>query len=590
MKRKYLFFSIFLPIVLFGLLGVQAQPILKRHYPLNNGQGTETVGHYNGTFWGNPQVIEDRFGNTNGAVKMAVNGTLNTPSFVSDFNYKNTGFTLSFWIKNEDYVWKKTGTTPWDDSDYPVWSFFAMKGYDVTLLGMYRHRDRAVLDRYTTDTNNTMKNWGVWLWDPVNFTGIVGWYHVVISYEKSRTFVYLFYPTGKVSSCVLYFGLQDMSAATKWGLGNPGGNSFPIDDFKVYQGNVTEQQAREMHAKEALPDGMYRVSLCADNNKYIHTFSNETTKYTPLEILQRYDGSDPHVYKWIFEPISDAAGRYKLGQYKIRLAYEDKYLHFVGDSPGEGTRIELLTYDSGHSASYEWYVEPAGDGYFWISANSDRRRLLHTVGHSKENSARLELWPMESAYAPMYKWRLNLIKTNHEIANGPVETGKHYMTVLSDNSSLGILPDTPISGDKTTLRANRGPYPSSQTFWSFFRHRDDGYRIFNATFPEYNVYPEGLYITTGTGIEAAKFNSAYAPYYDYVVEKPNKYSRRVYFKQAMDQTLAVTAAGNKMGTRLSLRKDFVNNSALWALYRTDKVKDNKQVYDLKPGMYRICDR
>ncbi len=579
MKTRYILISI-LFTALIGLW-VQAQPVLKRHYPLNNGQGTETVGRYDGTFWGPPNVIEDRFGNTNGAVKFDINGTLNTPSFISDFDYMNTGLTLSFWIKNEDYVWKKSGTIPWDDSDYPVWSFFVMKDFDTSLLGMYRHRDRAVLDRYTTDANNNLKNWGVWLWDPVNFTGIVGWYHVVISYEKSRTFLYLFYPTGKVSSCVIYSGLQNLSAATKWGLGNPNGNSFPIDDFKVYQGSATEAQAREMHSKEALPNGMYRITLCANNNEYIHTVGHETSELTRLEIYPEAADNDMHVYKWVFEPVAG-----KPGVYKIRLAYEDKYMHVVGNSPGSGSPVELATSSAQLDPYFEWYVEPAGDGYFFISSNMDRSELLHTVGHAYGNSARLEVYPYNSGYAPTYKWKLNLIKTNHELENGFIDPGKIYMTVLSTNTFLGLMPVIPVVGDQTHVYANRGPYPNYMLFWSFFRHRDDGYRVYNRTFLEYNLFPTDYSTSIGTHVEAAKFKSANESYYDYVIDKPNKYGRRAYLRQAVNQARCVSVTSNSQNALGLLKKDDDPN-ALWALYGSDSFTANKQPYQLKPGMYRI---
>lgn len=580
MKTRYILFS----ILFAALIGswVQAQPVLKRYYPLNNGQGTETVGRYDGKFWTAPQVVEDRFGNTNGAVKMVVYNFLGTPSFVSDFDYKNTGLTLSFWIKNEDVVTKKNGTIPWDNSDYPVWTFFAMKDWDVSLLGMYRRRDRAVLDRYTTDTSNNLKNWGVWLWDPVNFTNIVGWYHVVISYEKSRTFIYLFYPNGKISSCVLYFGLQDLSAATKWGLGSPVENSFPMDDFKVYQGTVTETQAREMHAKEALPEGMYRISLCANNNEYVHSVGHLTASGTALEIFGLPQGHDAFVYKWVFEPVPG-----KLGVYMIRMAYEDVYMHIVGGSPGSGSRIELWTRQHAQDDEFEWYVESAGDGYFFISSNKDRTKLLHTVGHAHDNSARLEVWPYDSGYAPTFKWKLNLLKTNYEIENGPVVVGKKYMAVLSANTFLSMMPQTPISGDNTYVRVDRGPYPSYMQFWSFFRHKDDGYRLYNATYPEYNLCPHDYTMSVGINEIAAKLKSSYANCYDYVVDKPNKYGRRVLLRQALDQALCVTADAELQIDNVSLWRQSDNRPSLWALYRSDDVLTNKQPYDLKPGIYRI---
>ena len=80
-----------------------------------------------------------------------------------------------------------------------------------------------VLDRYTRNTDNHFKNWGIWLWDPVNFTQRIGWYHIVISYEPSRTFVWGLLSNGQTESSAYYFGIQDYSVATHWGIGNSSG-------------------------------------------------------------------------------------------------------------------------------------------------------------------------------------------------------------------------------------------------------------------------------------------------------------------------------------------------------------------------------
>ena len=106
-----------------------------------------------------------------------------------------------------------------------------------------------VLDRYTRNTSNALKNWGIWLWDPVNFTTRMGWYHIVISYEPSRTFVRAFYPDGQMVSSAYYFGIQDYSVATHWGIGNSSGKSLILDTFSVYQGAATEAQARKIHER-----------------------------------------------------------------------------------------------------------------------------------------------------------------------------------------------------------------------------------------------------------------------------------------------------------------------------------------------------
>lgn len=216
MKNFKISLTILLSVVVSSFAWSQTTPALKRHYPLDNKQPTEKVGHYNGTVHGTIQNFKDRYGNATGAVQFSDNAYISIPSLLSDFNYKQTGFTISFWVYIAESLEKQHGKTPWKDTDPIVRAFYAKKG-QTPVLGFYRRGDRAVVDRYLTDINNQTKNWSVWLWDPVNFTQRTGWYQIIIAYENHRTFFYTFYPTGQIEYGLNYFGIQDIAAATSWG-------------------------------------------------------------------------------------------------------------------------------------------------------------------------------------------------------------------------------------------------------------------------------------------------------------------------------------------------------------------------------------
>lgn len=556
-----------------------AQPVLQRHYSLNACSTRESVGGYDGVFWGRGEGFSDRFGKADGATKFFADAKITTPSFFSNFNYKS-GYTITCWMYIDQKISKRHGKAPWLDTDPIVRIFYGTDSSNTPLISIYRRADRLVLERYTANVKEQTKNWGMWIWDPVNFTERTGWYQIIISQEKGRGHVYVFYPNGQMESCAHYFGSQDLGNAKNWGIAN-NGSPLIIDDLRIYEGAVNESAARQMYGQSAPPNGMYRVSLSADNRQLIHSWAHSTAISTPLEILPNDSPNDQSVYKWVFSPVSG-----KPGVYTIRMAYEEVYMHLVNHRADESNRVELLDiYDTKQAVYYEWYLEPTEDGYFYIRSNADRSKFLHTVGHSSSASARLEILTFSEAYASLYKWRLNLIKTTYEIEKGPgIIPNAGYDLVMSPNPFLGMSLITPIVADVAAIRVRRGAYPSLLTHWRFHRQRDDSFRIQNAALGEFNVHPKGHSITSATELEGYKFSSAFLNSYAFVLEKPNKFGRRYTIRHANNQTLGLNAGHGKSNSPIDLNYD---GGTEWAFYRSDRPNRSKQLYDLKPGIYRI---
>lgn len=557
--------------------------ILRREYKLNNKQAREEVGRYDGTIHGTVQNFTDRFGNADGAMKFQDNAYISIPSLLSNFDYKQTGFTVSCWIYIDQSLAKRHGKTPWTETDPVVRAFYAKKN-QTPMLGFYRRADRAVLDRYTTNVSGQTVNWGVWLWDPVNFTQQIGWYKLYITYDKGRSFIYVFKPDGQMDGCAHYLGSQDLSAATSWGLGNNSGKSLILDDFRVYQGVATQEQARQLYASETPPNGMYHIKLCANNNQLVHTYYNNTTQGTYLEIYPPGPTeSGLHTYKWIITPVPN-----KKDVYTIRMPYEDKYVsvyRLQGSAMYNAAVIK--EYESESPGQFEWYLEPVGDGYFFFRWNPDRSKYLCPANQSIVQSTALFVLPYKSPTAPAFKWGLTLLKTNHEMAQNMLDTDVSYQAVLSDNTFLGLMPDMPITGSSTPVRANRGPEPSLLSSWSFHKSHDDSYRIYNTSQHEYNLHPNSRSIREGNPVEAYTYSSGYSKFYDFVLEKPNKYGRRVFIKPAMNQNLCVAAQAPTDKRGLTFEYKNSGKADQWALYRSNSPNANKQLYFAAPGLYRI---
>lgn len=236
----------------------QTLPAPIRNYPLN-GNFKDIAKGKNGTIEdGTYQWVADRFGQREGAIKFDGHAYIKTPGFFEGSDISN-GYTISLWIYIEKEYHKNQGYLPWSGLDTYSQAFFAgtlSNGhYANTLLGFTRHGDRAVIDRYVEDlSNRSIKDWGIWFWDPVNFTDRIGWYHIVISYHPAQVYLYMFYPTGQMASGLYYFGLQDLSKANTWGLGGHRYTPFPcLDDVKIYDRPLERSEIMRLHAMEVSP-------------------------------------------------------------------------------------------------------------------------------------------------------------------------------------------------------------------------------------------------------------------------------------------------------------------------------------------------
>lgn len=560
----------------------QGQPVLKLHYPLDNTSGREAVKRQDGVVTGATYPITDRFGNPNGAMAFEENAYMGVPALTAGIDYEANGMTVSFWTYIDEMEEKQYGRYPWKDSDPAKRAFYARLGTE-TLWGFYQRADRAVIDRYLTDIHGQKRNWNVWLWDPVNFTRQTGWCHIILSHRPTKTYVYMFKPDGSFASCVYYFGIQTIPpASSDWGLGNDSGSALVLDDFKVYEGYASEADARMMHEREALPDGMYRITTAADDSKYVHTYRSGSADSVPLEILSKDPDNDFHTHKWVFEPVDG-----QQGVCLIRMAYEDQYVHLWGNSGANGTQVELLGYDPAFASSYQWYVEPCGDGSFYLKSNLDRTKYLHTARHSSSESAELEILNYEEQYASVYKWNLHLLKTRGELQEDLSAGDKASDFVLSDNTAMGLIPVLPAGNGAMSVELGRGVYPSLLTLWRLHKSKDDSYRLYNASHSDYNLCPKGRSLAAGTPIEAAQYDDEYSSYYDFVVEKTNPYGRRARLKVARNQALTASSSSTSLGSSVTLSKENGSGHSLWALYQSETANSPRQIYDIKPGTYKI---
>ena len=550
-----------------------------RYYPLSNLDYRDVINRKDGVLKrGSTYSYPDRFGNAAGAMQFSPNAYVETPDFFAGTTIRD-GFSLSFWIYIDENYSKNTSAYPWQDTDKIFRAFFSYDAKDdCNLFGFYHRRDRAVVDRYTISVKEgKLKNWGIWYWDPVNFTNRIGWYQVFLVCKKNMTYLYMFYPNSQMEYALYYMGYQTFVAASNWGLGSITDTSNRyLDDFKVYDQVLTKEQVIELHAGESLPDGMYEMSYAFDTNKVIQTRNKSLNPGQHFEIASKTPDKEL-THQFVFEHVKD-----KPNVFRIRMAYTGLFMGIKSSSEP----YVLLEGDYGQKKLLEWYIEPAGDGYFFVRANLNRDKYLQGV------KGEIQISPYSSAQAPYYKWKFRPLKSTYELSQDYFVPKRNYQVIDSYNTIMELLPQRPVTTSTTGLQATRDPFPSLMSHYRFQRSKDDSYNIYNGSFTNMAMYPADLSLSNWSDVNLKQRSGNDEPlYYQYIVEKPNPLGRRVVIRPVMAQTMSVYSGNFPTANKVTFTydKDQKQSEAReWQLfYDGNNPNANRQIATLTPGVYKI---
>ena len=550
-----------------------------RYYPLSNLDYRDVINRKDGVLKrGSTYSYPDRFGNAAGAMQFSPNAYVETPDFFAGTTIRD-GFSLSFWIYIDENYSKYTGVYPWQDTDKIFRAFFSYDAKDdCNLFGFYHRRDRAVVDRYTISVKEgKLKNWGIWYWDPVNFTNRIGWYQVFLVCKKNMTYLYMFYPNSQMEYALYYMGYQTFVAASNWGLGSITDTSNRyLDDFKVYDQVLTKEQVIELHAGESLPDGMYEMSYAFDTNKVIQSRNKHIEPGYNFDIASKTPDKEL-THQFVFEHVED-----KPNVFRIRMAYTGLFMGIKSSSEP----YVLLQGDYGQGRLLEWYIEPAGDGYFFVRANLNRDKYLQGV------KGEIQISPYSSAQAPYYKWKFRPLKSTYELSQDYFVPKRNYQVIDSYNTIMELLPQRPVTTSTTGLQATRDPFPSLMSHYRFQRSKDDSYNIYNGSFTNMAMYPADLSLSNWSDVNLKQRSGNDEPlYYQYIVEKPNPLGRRVVIRPVMAQTMSVYSGNFPTANKVTFTydKDQKQSEAReWQLfYDGNNPNANRQIATLTPGVYKI---
>lgn len=575
MKTKITLLMLF--VLFIQSIVAQTLPTPIRHYPLDNGDPTETVKGQSGIVDGTVSGVEDRFGDKTGATRFDVNAYISTPNFFTGSTCKN-GYTISFWIYVDSLYNKVIGPEPWSKSALIHRAFFAADG-DNALLGFYQRGDRAVIDRYVLDTSDLKKNFGIWYWDPVNFTNRTGWYHIIMSQKTNKMTLYVFYPNSEMVYALHYMGVQDLDYVTDWGIGSKWANGTTIvDDLYVYDTPIDKDQAILMHSQQGPPYGMYNIVSAALNQccqSYEKNVSNSAVEVnTPTE-------GDEALTQWVIEPVDG-----KPYVCKIHMAYIDNKYIYANGRDGDYAYSE---YDVGYD-SYKWIVIPADDGYFYLKNHQYTNLYLKSVAIPGGTKSMLCASSYNAAEDTRYKWKFSFLKTIHETTHYVVKTNTDYELIPNSNCLLGLMPKTPFTESSSPMYVTRGITPSLLDQYVFKPAGDGSFYIYSVAFPTKLLQVKDNNVTNKQAVVLNDWNSGNRYYCKFIIEKPNPLGRYLKIVPIMGQTMDLYSGDYRTIQDVTIRRSSEGESSShsWISYESHgKTNANKQISTVTPGVYKI---
>lgn len=567
--------------ILFLSLGCQVvlaqSPI--RFYPLDNGSALENINRKDGSIKGQATACTDRFGRSGGAMLLSENSYVATPSFFEGASYSN-GFTISFWTYIDRNFSKRKGVTPWEDTDSVYRAYYAANSQNETMLGFYHRGDRAVVDRYVLNKDANIVNYGIWFWDPLNFTNKQGWCQVFLVHRTNSMTAYVIDSNGRMEAALHYFGLQNLSQASEWGIGGKATHAIIMDDFKVYAQALTEDEVKTLFSRESVPNGMYTVTSAFDSSTGWVAENGNTAVGTLIEVYNVATVGQEYSRQWVFEPVS---GKHNVC--RIRMGYTDRYLGIDGIST-----TEIVKLDFQHAEYTEWKVEMTGDGYFFVRSEKNSNIYLKSVPRPLSRIRMLQTDSYRATEAPYYKWRLNLLKLRYDLERNDFIPKMGYELIDDANTVYGLIPQRPFTSESSPLFADRDTYPSLSNHYTFQKDIDDSYIIYNKTYPTKAVHPESRMYSSNHIVELNEFHSGWDTYYKFRIERPNPLGRKIEMIPIRAQSLSVYSGDEPTQTEIVFKTlgQGLENGHYWQVYQDNgQLNRNKQISTITPGIYKI---
>lgn len=359
--------------------------------------GYESVSKSTAVSYGTVNLVADRFGNPQRAVKFIGKG-----SGIRGTGYNiNSVHTVSFWVNIDDPSTIPAGAVPFSDTDTKYELYNWVGNNNNILRGLGRKKATIGFNRYIPKKDGTRVPWYLWAYRPAEFNES-GWYHVFIVQGQHYTRLIMYKPSTLKMYYYIWLGAQDFPSDKKLYLGGFGDNTpinGAIDDFKVYNTELTDDQIEFLHVAE---NPFYR---------YVKIKNKNSGKYVVVESGSKDDGARIMQYS-----TESGNGEWKLYQagpneYRIRNLRSNKLMVVENASTTAGAGI--VQYSENKGANEIWIPEYSNiDPKYFRLKNKNSGKYLSVFQNSTLDSYKLiqsnpgevsEYWTFECA-DPINNW------------------------------------------------------------------------------------------------------------------------------------------------------------------------------------------
>ena len=113
-----------------------------------------------------------------------------------------------------------------------------------------------------------------------------------------------------------------------------------------------------------------------------------------------YNFAFDQFYNWIFDKQDD-------NTYLIKNDNTQMFIHPIGHTTANGTRLEQLEYNNAYAPYYRWIIAPgSAAGTYRIYSVADPTKLIHLSGHMAAENNDVEIYHFISGYSNTYEWKL----------------------------------------------------------------------------------------------------------------------------------------------------------------------------------------
>ncbi|MEQ3235655.1 RICIN domain-containing protein [Bacteroides cellulosilyticus] len=345
-NRNIMIFAIYLLFAYIGNITSQIsvpKPSIHLAFDTSN-PAYETISGHLGTLTGTFSQSIDRFGNEARSVWFLDRGS---GIRLAGFDI-NTVHTVSVWYYNVHPFVIPPGPEPFEPTDVNTEFYNWTDRLNNVLKGVGRKKATIGFNRFITKPGGKTVSWYLWAYKPAQFDQI-GWYHIFVVHGMYYTRLIMYKPdTTKAYS---YIWMGDQGFPTNKYLYVGGFDDYypvngALDDFKVYNAELTDAQIDFLHTAEYPKDVYVRIQN-KNSGKYALVYNAEIGNLSL--IAQGSTGIGNDEWKLSF---------FGTNECKIQNLHSRRFIVVKDASTAIGA--EIVQYD-----------EKGTDNEFWILDYSD---------------------------------------------------------------------------------------------------------------------------------------------------------------------------------------------------------------------------